>query len=135
MYSSNIFTITNVSYNQNKGVSKLLSPCSSYNSNLFLIWSIDEYPAETLGMPGSPFTVKVKYTIFDKKYNGLTKSNYNSINGSFVYQIYSGTLPKYSNLGIPFGTYISNGISCDTDYNKKIMIILNETSSKLIIGN
>lgn len=131
---SNIYTITNVSYVpiQRKGTAKLTSPCSS---NMRLIWCVNEYPMDVLGMPGSPYTIQVEYTIFDKNLPNPTKSNYNSIQGSFVYQIASGTLPKYSELGIPYGTYTSMGMSCDADFNKKIMIILTETSLKLIVGH
>ena len=112
MYSqSNIYTITNISYvpSQHKGSAKLIS--SSYckhSSNMRMIWSINEYPMDVQGMPGSPFTIQVQYTIFDANSSNQTKSNYNSIKGSFVYRMASGTLPRYSDLGIPYGTLLEN---------------------------
>ena len=131
-HESQIYTLINISYltDTKKGTCKLVTPKSTLN----IIWSIQQYPMERPGIPGSPFSVEVYYTIFDKDSHGLTKSNYNSLTGNFIYQINSGTLPKYSELGIPFGTYTSIATSNDTKCNKKIMIILTEFASKLIIS-
>jgi hypothetical protein len=128
-FDSKIYTIANINYlnNQHKGIAKL-------SSSKRLIWSITEYPVETLGMPGSPYLIQVSYTLINKKYSNQHKRNFSSISGSFVYQISSGTLPHLSELGIPFGTYLSLGRSDNIEFNKKIMIILTENSSKLIIG-
>jgi len=125
---SQIYSIDSINLVSNKGCAKLnsLEP----EPKLGIIWEITEFPIENQGMPGSPFTVTVNFTIFDK-------SIYlnNQLNGQFIYQVHSGTLTKYSKLGIPFGTYMF--VTSSTDYNlkSKIALTLTEESSKIIISS
>jgi len=127
---SQIYSIDSISLVSNKGCAKLNSLKQEPKPKLEIIWKITEFPIENQGMPGSPFTVKVNITIFDKSIY-LNKQ----LNGQFIYQIHSGTLTKYSKLGIPFGTFMFVASSTDYDLKSKIALTLTEESSKLIISS
>jgi hypothetical protein len=97
----------------------------------FMTWSLTQFPTEVQSLPGSPIPIKVNYTIYgncDNKSDSL-----NSMSGEFIYKIPSGTLPNYSSLGIPFGTY--NSLAYDNiDGNKlNISLCLNETYTEIAI--
>ena len=91
-----------------------------------MIWSKDNYPMENQGLPGSLFSIKIIYTIFNAKLE--------SINGEFVYQVHSGTLQQNSELGIPYGLYNSIGYS-NSKINKTYNVIFSlfEKSIKILI--
>jgi hypothetical protein len=90
------FDITQVNFDKPLGLGscKLVSKCNNFK----MVWSVRNYPMEQPGMPGSPHPVLVRYTIYDKN---------NLINGEFVYELPSGTLPYLSSVGIPYGVYKS----------------------------
>ncbi len=130
LFCSQIYSIDMINLINHVGCAKLNPIKINLTQQLCLIWKITDYPMEHQGMPGSPYTVQVNLTIFDK-------TNYlnDLLIGQFIYHIHSGTLVKYSSLGIPYGTYIFSASSTEFDVKKKIMIILTEQSLKLIISN
>jgi hypothetical protein len=91
------FSIEKVNFEKLTG----LGTCQLNNKNhsFKMVWSVRNHPIEQPGMPGSPYPVLVRYTIFDEK---------NLVNGEFVYELPSGTLPYVSSMGIPCGVYKSN---------------------------
>jgi hypothetical protein len=125
---SQIYSIESICLIESKGCAKLspLKPSPQLN----MIWDIKEFPVETQGMPGSLYTVQVNFTIFDK-----TSYINNLLSGQFVYNINSGTLVKYSKLGIPFGIYMFGASSIEYDLKYKISLSLTEDSTKLIISS
>jgi hypothetical protein len=131
-HESLIYSINKINFSEEirKGIARL----QGLNSDLNIVWSIVNFPMEVPGMPGAPFAIQVNYTIFDKTTISPIKMNYNSYSGSFIFEINSGTLPKYSDLGIPIGTYISMAKSNTSKSNRNITIILTETSAKLFIN-
>jgi len=128
---SQIYSIESINLNGNKGCAKLnsLDP-SKPVQQLSLVWEITEYPMEHPGMPGSPYTVKVDFTIFDK----INYSN-DLLIGQIIYQINSGTLVKYSELGIPYSTYMFVLDSGRDNSKFKVGLFLTEDSSKIIVTN
>lgn len=125
---SQIYSIDSVNLVGSKGCAKL-NPLDPSPTQLILLWEIIEYPMEHQGMPGSPYTTQVKITIFDK-----TNWSNNLFTGQIVYQTYSGTLVKYSKLGIPYSTYMFVLESSGFDAKFKAGLILTEGSSKLIVS-
>lgn len=105
---------------------------SSYEYNLIMVWSIENYPMETAGMPGAPFPVLFKYTIFSHG-NKPNDNNLRSISGEIVFEVNSGTLPNNNSLGVPFGTYYSLGRNTKRDRVNHIVFSLNETNMKVTI--
>lgn len=77
------------------------------NNTYVMIWNIRNYPVEAPEMPGAPYPVKFTYTIFDKDNKKCEDKSYRSLTGEFVYEIASGTLPVYNQLGLPYGVYFS----------------------------
>ena len=132
-HESLIYTIGNINYFPllKKGSARLIAPNLS---ELHMVWSVTEYPIESPIMPGAPFGVEIWYTIFDTKNTSVYKTNFNSVTGNFLYHMHSGTLPKYTEMGIPVGTYVSIAGSNDVNCNKKIAIILTDSTSRLIIN-
>ncbi len=131
-HESLIYSINNINFvaEIKKGIAKL----QSENNNLNIIWNVSHYPMENEGMPGSPFPIQVNYTIFDKTTGSVNRRNYDSYSGSFIFQISSGTLPKYSDMLIPIGTYVSTAKSNIRKSNRNITMVLTETTAKLIIS-
>lgn len=100
------FDIVQINFDKmiNKGTCKLVNKHHSYK----MIWMTENYPTEKPNMPGSLFPVQVKFTIFNDEH---------SINGEFVYELASGTLPYLSDMGIPYDNY--------KNYNHIFNIIFN----------
>lgn len=109
------FEITNVQFD----ASTQTGTCKLVNDDLIytLVWNILNYPPQA-PMPGAPYIVKVIYSIIDP-------SKKKSMNGEFVYELYSGTLPNYSSMGIPFNCYNSFPIT-HTDKEIKATFDLTE---------
>ncbi len=129
---SQIYSINLINMVGSKGCAKLVpvqTNSSQPTSTLNLLWQIIEFPMEHQGMPGSPYTVQVNLTIFDK-------TNYLNtlLSGQIIYQIHSGTLINYSNLGIPYSTYTFILESNSSDKKFKAMLSLCDTN-KIIISN
>ena len=71
----------------------------NYDDTVYhMVWQIEQYPAE-VPMPGAPQPYVVVYTI----YNDCKKS----MTGRIQYNINSGTLPNYCDMGIVKGKYLS----------------------------
>jgi hypothetical protein len=81
-----------------KGTCKLVN--NKCNEKLSMIWSIETYPTFLPSMPGAPYPLKLNLTIYDSECKPV-----NSMSGTIIYEINSGTLPAYSNLGVPFSCY------------------------------
>ena len=137
-----VCTITNVNFNHDSltGTCKLVSSTSpsTYSSKgtytpsrgYIMIWSIQNYPMETTGMPGSPFSICVSWSISTK--SGSNDHSRNTISGQFVYQINSGTFPNFSELGIRFGEYFSIGKNLKSNKKTKVLIKLNESEPSYV---
>jgi len=125
-----VCTITNVNFNHDSltGTCKLVSSISP--STYIMIWSIQNYPMETTGMPGSPFSICVSWSISTK--SGSNDHSRNTISGQFVYQINSGTFPNFSELGIRFGEYFSIGTNLKSNKKTKVLIKLNESEPSYV---
>ncbi len=125
-----VCTITNVNFNHDSltGTCKLVSSISPSTYNM--IWSIQNYPMETIGMPGSPYSIQVAWSISTK--SGSNIHSRNTISGQFIYQINSGTFPNFSDLGIRYGEYFSIGTNLKSNNKTKVLIKLNESESSYI---
>ena len=123
-----VFSIENVNFDvsQQKGTCQLVSKKYNY----VLCWSIENYPVERAGMPGSPYPVIFNYTIFKKGQNGLK-----SLSGKFIYEINSGTLPEYNSLGVLNGKYNSIARNDKHEGSVYIQFSLSNTEMELHISN
>ncbi len=92
-----VLKIENVNLTGNLGTSKLVSS----SENFTMAYEIITYPP-TVTMPGAPYPVKFRYTIYN-----VDNSKVNSVTGEFIFQENSGTLPNNCPLGIPYGEYKS----------------------------
>jgi hypothetical protein len=95
------------------------------NCKFRMIWSIQNYPTELPSMPGAPYSVQVNFTIFDD--NNIV----NSMSGLIIYKINTGTLPTYSDLGIPFGKYCS--VAFNNKYGDTEVIKFNLNQNYMIV--
>jgi hypothetical protein len=95
-----------------------------------MIWSIQNYPMETAGMPGSPYSIQVSWSISAK--SGSNDHARNAISGKFVYSVNSGTFPNFSELGIRYGEYLSIGTNLKSDNKTKVLIKLNESEQSYV---
>ena len=118
-----ICTIDNIHYDisSHNGTCRLTSDDNSY----VMIWSITNYPIETSGLPGSPYPVKINYSIM-KKSNFMVDNALKSITGEFIYEINSGTLAHLSLLGIKYGIYHSCASNNKSGTETKILFNLLE---------
>ncbi len=132
-----VCVISNVNFNHDSltGTCKLVSSTSpsTYSSKgtytpsrgYNMVWSIQNYPMETAGMPGSPYSIQVSWSISAKF--GSNDHGLNTISGQFIYSVNSGTFPNFSELGIRFGEYFSIGSNLKSDNKTKVLIKLNES--------
>jgi hypothetical protein len=60
------------------------------------------------GLIGAPYPTLFEYLIFDMNTDSTDKS-LNSLTGEFFFKQNAGTLPDYSGLLIPYGTYSTYG--------------------------
>jgi hypothetical protein len=127
MTNKKYFDINSINYNNitKKGSCKLVS--QEDNSNLILVWSIQNYPEELPIMPGSLYNVQVDFTII----NDCKKRN--SMSGTFIYEISNGVLVKYSDLGIPFGCYKCMAFNNKYGDLSEISFYLNENYLEICI--
>ncbi len=137
-----VCAISNVHFNHDSltGTCKLVSSTSptTYSSKgtytpsrgYIMIWSIQNYPMETAGMPGSPYSIQVSWSISAK--SGSNDHARNAISGKFVYSVNSGTFPNFSELGIRYGEYFSIGTNLKSDNKTKVLIKLNESEQSYV---
>ncbi len=125
-----VCAISNVHFNHDTltGTCKLVSSTSP--TTYVMIWSIQNYPIETTGMPGSPYSIKVSWSISTK--SGSNDHGLNTISGQFVYSINSGTFPNFSELGIRYGEYFSIGTNLKSDNKTKVLVKLNESEPSYV---
>ncbi len=100
--------------------------------NIFVMsWSVENFPMETAGMPGSPYPVKISFTICLK--TGL-KSDHalNSIYGQFMYSVNSGTYPNFSSLGIRYGEYFAIGTNAKSGKQIRLIFKINEETDSIV---
>lgn len=119
-------TITNVHFdlNTSTGTCKLVST-NNTNTNIYtMTWSIINFPMETIGMPGSPYSIKVTWNI--AMASGSQDHALNAITGHIIYKINSGTFPNFSSLGIRYGEYFANGLNIKSGKKTQILLKLNE---------
>ena len=117
-------TIGNVHFNSDSltGTCKLESTSST---NVYtMTWSLINFPMETAGMPGSPYSIKWSWNIaidFGSQDHGL-----NAITGHIIYKINSGTWPNLSPLGIRNGDYFATGLNVKSGNRTQVLFKLNE---------
>ena len=99
--------VENVNFAGVVGTCALTSPFSNYT----MAYEVIVYPPK-IPMPGAPYPVKFRYTIYDDKLNSVT--------GEYILEINSGTLPNNCDLGIPFGEYKS--LARGNIYNKEFCL-------------
>lgn len=92
-----VLKIENVNLTGNLGTCNLVSS----SGNFTMAYEIIVYPP-AIPMPGAPYPVKFRYTIYN-----VDNSKVNSVTGEFIFQENSGTLPNNCALGIPYGDYKS----------------------------
>jgi len=116
-----ILNISKINFNvlELNGTCTLIS--SDFSKSYNMVWNIENYPSYSAGLPGSPFPIKVNYTIFTNIQEN--DKALNSISGVFIFKQNSGTFPNNSELGIPYGIYESCGSY--NKYNKKQKITFN----------
>jgi hypothetical protein len=121
------YELTNVNFDSTLHVGS--GQLVSHHNTYYLIWTIRDFPVELPSMPGAPYPVHVRYTIFEK----CNKPNktYDSLSGEFVYEINSGTLPQFNAMGIPYGVYKS--IGRNNKYNRSVNVVFSVTEEPLEI--
>lgn len=128
--TTEVCKISNVNFSSEteSGTCKLIS-----NTKIYLMtWSITNYPMETAGMPGSPYPIKISYSICEKTNSMLCDNSLNSISGEFIYEIHSGTFPDMCALFIKHGIYQSSGFNNKTGNKIKLIFNLTDDSSLLV---
>lgn len=103
----------------------------SKHKNYLMVWNYVNYPVEVPSMPGAPYPVLFNFTISDKC-NKKGKA-LESMSGRFIFEINSGTLPKLSPLGIPYGEYKSLARNNMFDDNYKVCFSLQEDCMEVAI--
>ena len=93
-----VLKVQNVNLTGNLGTCALTSDFSNYT----MAYEIITYPPKLPSMPGAPYPIKFRYTIYN-----MVNSKIESVSGEFIFQLNSGTLPNNCDLGIPFGEYKS----------------------------
>ena len=111
-----------------KGTCKLVN--AKCNETLIMIWSIETYPTIPPSMPGAPYPLILNLTIFDDECKPI-----NSMSSKIVYEINSGTLPKYSTLGVPFGCYKCVAVNNKYGDTSDVSLDLNENYLEVRIKN
>ncbi len=140
-----VCVISNVNFNHEEliGTCKLISQSNPTDSVTYsspgtytpsrgytMTWSIQNYPMETAGMPGSPYSIQVDWAINSK--SGSNDHTHNAISGQFIYSVNSGTFPNFSELGIRFGEYLSIGLNLKSYDKTKVLIKLNESEPSYV---
>ncbi len=123
------YDVEKINFDQslNVGTAHLVSKCD----HLLILWSIRNYPMEDQ-LPGSPYPVKVEFTIF-KKHKHHFKS-LKSMSGEFVFELNSGTLPQFNLMGLPDGEYECVARLNNKDYTKNVILSLIDGTYEVIIN-
>ncbi len=117
----------NFLFESHNGTCQLKSLLNIYQ----MVWTIENFPMETAGMPGSPYSVKFSFTIGIKTGENLDHA-LNSISGQFIYQVRSGTYPNFSPLGIRYGEYFACGLDNKSGKLVKLIFKINEDADSFI---
>ncbi len=103
--SDSLFKIKNVSLNETENVG--YCELESKNKTLGMSFLKADLPYNS-GLLGAPYPTYFEYTIYDMNTVSADKS-LNSITGEFIFKQNAGTLPNYSSLLLPYGTYSTFG--------------------------
>lgn len=123
-----LFDISNINLNNNLGTATL-----THNSSIFkIIWSITNYPAEN-SIPGSKYPIIVSYSIYSNT-NNSNDLSLKSINGQFIYELNSGTLPNYSLMNIPYGMYQSVATNNKCECHNYLLFNITPNSITILIS-
>ncbi len=103
--------------------------------NYTMIWVIQEYPMEVPGMPGAPFPLKLSYTIFQHRDTSGCGNDvsFKSVSGEFVFEINSGTLPDFNQIGIPHGKYYTIAKNNYCQHMTPLLFCLSNEHMKILV--
>ena len=110
------------------GTCKLVS---TNNSNIYtMTWLITNFPMETAGMPGSPYSIKFSWNILTE--SGSQDNAFDAITGHIIYKINSGTFPNFCPLGIRYGKYLSLGLNVKSGDKTQVLFKFNENAPSFV---
>ncbi len=127
--ASSLYKIKNVLLNETQtiGYCELESKTKTLGMNFF-----KEVPPYNSGLIGAPYPSIFTYTIYDMNTVSADKS-LKSITGQFVFKQNAGTLPDYSSLLIPYGTYSTFGRFDKSSQGRNLTFSLKDRENMTLI--